>query len=91
MKYKKIPYPSFHDYQVKLYPNISIKEITFQVTEDCCLNCTYCYQHRKTKKAMTFETAKKFIDSLLNNEIQDFTTDDMQGLCVDFIGGEPLL
>jgi hypothetical protein len=20
-----------------------VKEITFQVTEDCCLKCTYCY------------------------------------------------
>lgn len=91
MNYKKNPRQSFNDYQVRLYPNITIKEITFQVTEDCCLNCTYCYQNHKTKKAMTFETAKLFIDALLNNEIQDFTINDMQGICVDFIGGEPLL
>jgi sulfatase maturation enzyme AslB (radical SAM superfamily) len=40
---------------------------------------------------MTFEVAKKFIDSLLNNEIKDFTTENTGGISVEFIGGEPLM
>ena len=42
-----------------------VKNITFQVTEDCCLNCTYCYQNNKSKKIMTFDVAKKAIDDIL--------------------------
>lgn len=89
--YKKKPMPSFADQQAKIYNGINIKEITFQVTEDCCLNCTYCYQHCKSNKKMTFKTAKKFIDDLLNDKIIDFTTKNTDGIVFDFIGGEPLL
>lgn len=91
MKYKKEPEKSFADQQHYLYPGIQIKEITFQVTEDCCLKCTYCYQHNKSHNKMTFETAKKFIDQLLNNEIKDFTSENTGGISVEFIGGEPLM
>ena len=31
------------------------RTITFQVTEDCCMKCTYCYQHNKTSHVMPFE------------------------------------
>jgi sulfatase maturation enzyme AslB (radical SAM superfamily) len=40
---------------------------------------------------MTFETAKKFIDALLNDEIEDFTTKNTGGVAIEFIGGEPLM
>ena len=89
--YSKKGLISFHEAQKRLYPGIEIKEITFQVTEDCCLNCSYCYQHHKTKKKMTFEIAKTFIDELLADKIQGFTRNDIGGLSIDFIGGEPLL
>ncbi len=68
--------------------------ITIQVTEDCNLACTYCYQHHKTKKRMNFETAKRFIDILLagdersNKYINSWQT---SGVIIDFIGGEPFL
>ena len=29
---------------------IYARTITFQVTEDCCMKCTYCYQHNKKRK-----------------------------------------
>ena len=29
--------------------------ITFQVTEDCCMACTYCYQHNKSKNQLARE------------------------------------
>ena len=56
----------FCDYLSKLYPNKeeAIREITFQVTEDCCMACTYCYQHHKTSNKMTWDVAKNFIDQL---------------------------
>ena len=61
--------PEYKDYLMDLYPeyftNIDeIKQITFQVTEDCCLACTYCYQLHKTTHKMTFDTIKPFLDKL---------------------------
>ena len=37
---------------------MSAKEFTFQVTDDCNLACTYCYQTNKGKRRMKLETAK---------------------------------
>lgn len=45
------------------------KSITFQVTEDCNLRCTYCYQTIKKKNRMSFETAKEFIDMILEDHL----------------------
>lgn len=63
-------------------------EITFIVTEDCNLRCTYCYQaHKNNKHKMTFDIAKKAVDYVLGNP-QIF---DAEAVLWDFIGGEPLL
>ena len=35
------------------------QSVTFQVTDDCNLACSYCYQIHKGKRRMSFETAKK--------------------------------
>lgn len=68
--------------------NIPKQELTFAVTEDCNLNCSYCYLPKKnTGKKMTFDTAKKAIDYMLKNS--DFFSAPQ--LIIDFIGGEPLL
>ncbi len=77
----------------RLYGSIEkyIKTITFQVTEDCCLCCTYCYQLHKTKNSMNFNIAKQFIDDLLTDKYQEITKDNTLGLQIDFIGGEPFL
>ena len=55
------------------------------------MKCTYCYQHNKSNNKMSFETAKKIIDKLLNNEIPSATTENTFAVVFDFIGGEPLL
>ena len=70
-RYKKEPIPQYTEQLNVLFPEEdrkgrNIKEITFQVTEDCCMRCSYCYQHNKTHHKMTFETAKIFIDKMLN-------------------------
>lgn len=69
-------------------------EITFQVTEDCNMNCSYCYQHAKSSKRMTFETAKAVIDMILAADERTnkyLTSTKAQGVILSFIGGEPLL
>lgn len=71
--------------------------VTIQLTEDCCMACTYCYQHKKSNNKMTFETAKQIIDNIFNND--NFTNLDFvpvdnteySTLILDFIGGEPLM
>ena len=87
---------SYIDYLDLLYPNTNkkVKNITFQVTEDCNLKCSYCYQINKTKEKMTFDTAKKFIDYLLSqpdNENFFCNKNNTLGFIFDFIGGEPFL
>lgn len=70
------------------------RTITFQVTEDCSLRCTYCYQCNKTKKSMTFEDAKKFIDLLIEESYDEnsvYHISKTKAVILEFIGGEPLL
>lgn len=71
-----------------------IKTVTFQVTEDCNLACTYCYQINKAKNTMPLETAKKFIDLLIEDSYKEdtyFSMTKTRGIICEFIGGEPLL
>lgn len=68
--------------------------VTFQVTDNCNLKCSYCYQINKGKHIMPFSIAKSFIDLLLeNNEHtqQYIDTSQCYGIVLDFIGGEPFL
>lgn len=70
------------------------KTITFQVTDDCNLKCTYCYQINKGTRVMSFETAKKFFDLLVQDSYKDDTYVSIKstpGIIIEFIGGEPLL
>lgn len=100
-------FEQFQDMIARLYPELSqtdntdptakkvlSKTVTFQVTDACNLNCTYCYQINKGKRTMKFETAKKLIDLLLTgdrrlNSYIDITTSP--GIILEFIGGEPFL
>lgn len=65
-----------------------IKYITFSVTDECNLRCTYCYfTHKCSHHRMTFDIAKQAIDNILSDErmlVHD-------GVVWDFIGGEPTL
>ena len=70
------------------------KTVTFQVTDDCNLRCTYCYQINKGKRKMSFETAKQFVDILVaDSYIEGKYTyiGTTPGIVFEFIGGEPLL
>jgi radical SAM peptide maturase (CXXX-repeat target family) len=86
----------YRDMMFRLFPeqiNLGkdVKEVTFQVTEDCCLKCTYCYQLHKTPNKMSFDTAKKAIDDLLSDKYETLNRNNCFGIVVDFIGGEPFM
>ena len=87
----------YQDLILRLFPsetNARVRAVTFQVTSDCNLNCTYCYQINKKKIYMTLEDAMKFIDILLDSTKEDneyINPDNCQGITIEFIGGEPFL
>lgn len=93
----KCPRPlEFKDYLSTIYPgcflNIEdIKTITFQVTENCCLNCSYCYQVHNTHNELEFDKIKPWIEKLLNDELSYINTNNTKGIIWEFIGGEPFL
>ena len=64
------------------------KTVTLIVTKDCQMACKYCYLTGKNEtERMTFETAQKIVDYLLDN--RDLSDD--KSVIWDFIGGEPFL
>lgn len=94
-------FEQYQDTIARLYPEYSTEDleglarnITFCVTSACQLRCTYCYEHGKGHESMSFETAKKFIDLLLNEEKgldQYANKQKTPAVILEFIGGEPLL
>lgn len=71
--------------------DIFIHNITFQTSETCSLSCTYCYQFAKSECRMNFDTAKKFIDNLLNDKYGYVNRYNSPAVILEFIGGEPFL
>ena len=70
------------------------RSITIQVTEDCNLRCSYCYQHDKTPFKLDINTGKKFIDLILASDERSnkyIQSTECAGVVLDFIGGEPFL
>lgn len=76
-------------------PQAKCPIVTFQVTEDCCLKCSYCYQINKTHKMMSLSTAKEIVDFIY--QLYERNDPDMPinhhawGIALEFIGGEPFL
>lgn len=87
----------YDDYENKTGMKIGgnfCRNITLQLTDDCNMRCTYCYQHDKGNHKMSFETAKTFIDLILNSDerVSSYiNANKALGCVLDFIGGEPLL
>lgn len=67
--------------------------VTFQITNQCNLRCSYCYEHNKCQSSMDMYTAKKCIDTIFDMYESDdsFVGNDTIAIVLDFIGGEPLL
>ena len=88
--------PQWSEQILRLFPSEgkAVRVVTFQVTDDCNLACTYCYQINKKHHAMSFDVAKRFIDLLLSadeNSCEYINPTNTAGLVIEFIGGEPLL
>jgi uncharacterized protein len=62
-----------------------VKNVTFVLTENCNLACTYCYETHKSSKRMTKEIADRAIEFILTK------IEGSPAVSLDFIGGEPLL
>lgn len=69
------------------YNKIHINSIVLLLTSVCNFNCKYCYIesrfNRDIEKYMSLETAKKIVDFIYRNKIND--------AMMIFYGGEPLL
>lgn len=63
----------------------------FQVylTEQCNLNCSYCFEGEKGKQEMSAEIIPHIIDFIKQYMRNDFVVDET--ICVNFNGGEALL
>lgn len=85
---------NFTDLYPHMYPGKQARSVTFIVTHDCNLRCSYCYEHNKTPERMSLETAKACVDMLFEEDLRgsDYLNDVVShGVILDFIGGEPLL
>ncbi|SNQ60965.1 radical SAM protein [Candidatus Methanoperedens nitratireducens] len=68
----------------KLFPSITALELT--VTEECNLECTYCFEKDMTgRKKMSLKVAQAAIDLLF-----DYSQEE-EDLYITYFGGEPLL
>lgn len=92
----------YHDVISRLYSRYRksakgpiARSVTFQVTNQCNLRCSYCYEHNKCDGAMSIYTAKKCVDAVLDmyekNDPNMVISHDTKAIIFDFIGGEPLL
>lgn len=87
-------YEQYQDKIARIFPESKghVKTVTFQVTDACNLNCSYCYQINKGKRSMKFDTAKTFIDLCLTGEKGfDEYIDNSPAIVIEFIGGEPFM
>jgi len=70
----------------------SAMNVTIVVTKQCNFDCSYCYMHGKNSERMSIETAKKAVDLLLSDKVNNYIDPETSPCIIfDFIGGEPLL
>ena len=60
---------------------------TLYVTENCNLNCVYCYEHLKGKAVMSLDIAKKGIVSTFERAVSE----NIEYVEILFHGGEPFM
>ncbi|MEN6464474.1 MAG: radical SAM protein [Syntrophaceae bacterium] len=69
------------------FDHLHMKEMIFVLTDNCNLNCVYCYENNKNRSDKTLSA--EFIKSRIRGQM---LADDGSGeLWIDFFGGEPLL
>lgn len=89
------------DYVTKesmLHQLSNLKQLTFEVTDACNLNCTYCsygdfyndYDKRENKK-LPIKSAKILLDYLSGLWKSEYNVSTQRNVYISFYGGEPLL
>lgn len=101
--FQNIPKEKMIDFSALMYqlygetiehPLYGAKDITLQITDNCNMACSYCYQHSKNNHSMSFQTGAEFFERLLKNDKTIIDYCDLEnsiGIIINFIGGEPLL
>ena len=87
-------FESFGSQMEWAYPDMDMpRNITFQISDQCNMRCSYCYEINKGNHVMDLSTGKRFVDMLLSDKsVQEYLgADNISGIILDFIGGEPLL
>ena len=81
--------------RMRYFPNdplTSCASVTFQITTDCCLRCTYCYQINKGHEYMSKDTMKQGMDLLFqmyeDNDPHALINKHTHGIGIEFLGGE---
>ena len=80
------------------YNIANLKQLVFEVTERCNLNCTYCaygqlycdYDIRQNRN-LSFDIGKKIIDYVITSSESGYSNLSKKPLTIGFYGGEPLL
>jgi sulfatase maturation enzyme AslB (radical SAM superfamily) len=70
---------------MRQYDDSKMRALQFLITEDCNLDCVYCYEKSKSRDVLStqFIMDKIYQEMLADNEYEELT--------IDFFGGEPLL
>lgn len=92
---------SFTNAYGKMYPDLKVSEnetlvdnMTFVITQNCNLRCTYCYEHNKNcNSVMSWDVAKRTVDMLFEEDKKHgyIGGNENSAMLLEFIGGEPLL
>lgn len=91
---RRIAARQFQNIYPQFYPGKKIKTVTFIVTHQCNLRCSYCYETHKGEGRMSLETAKRCVDLLFAEDAKNsklVNETEANGLIIEFIGGEPFL
>lgn len=73
---------------------LPITAASLNLTQNCNLRCSYCFNGDKTTKRMSFETAKKCVDFILKEASEaniNLLNGKQRQVELQFWGGEPLL
>ncbi|MCD7963272.1 MAG: 4Fe-4S cluster-binding domain-containing protein [Rikenellaceae bacterium] len=60
---------------------------TLLITEECNLNCTYCYEHNKKRSLLSLDTAKNAIIETFEKAVSK----NVEFVEILFHGGEPFM
>lgn len=70
----------------------AVRSVTFDLTNACNLQCSYCFEKDKNRKSMTVENALKMAEAIDQNFRKKVLANQPSAvLRVTFFGGEPML